>query len=234
MNVNIGVCVSGQMRAIDSWDTFAPYLKSNSRSAKVFLHTWKQQETQRVFRFFDHKLGQFYPLVYSNQEAIKKIQPNQCLIEENTEDVVDVCRGIGPTDVTRHRVLSMWRGQYKACELATKHDTFDIMCRTRSDIVFETDPFVCLEHETIQEGVVYIPEGPNGGDPECSPDIALHDWFGIAKPNTFVKFVSLYSKLQEYFRSNPTLFPEVMLKYHVDQMGLRIVRYPVKYFIKRV
>jgi hypothetical protein len=29
-------------------------------------------------------------------------------------------------------------------------------------------------------------------------------------------------------------FPEVMLKYHVDKMGLTIVRYPLKYSIARV
>ena len=70
--------------------------------------------------------------------------------------------------------------------------------------------------------------------PECTPDVGLHDWFGVAEPSTFVKFVSLYKNVCEYLKHNPTFFPEVMLKYHVDKMGLTVVRYPVRYYIKRV
>lgn len=234
MTMRIGVCISGQMRAIEAWDTFKPFLFTQTRTSEVFLHTWQHPHTERVFRFYDHKLGQWYPLVYSNQEAIQKIQPTEVILEQNSDIVVDPCKGFGPNDVTRHRVLSMWRGHYKSCQIATKNRSFDVMCRTRSDLVFESDPFYFLEQEKLKEGVVYVPEGPNGGDPECSPEIALNDWFGVAEPNTFIKFVSLYSIIKQRFEEKPTLFPEVMLKHHVDKMGLTIVRYPVKYYIKRV
>jgi len=234
MTLKIGVCVSGQMRSVESWNTLKPYLSKDGRTSKTYLHTWYQPETTRVFRFFDHKLGNWSPLVSSNSEAAKTIQPTNYLIEHNITEVVDPCVGVGPGDVTRHRVLSMWRGQYKACELAVKNDNFDVMCRTRSDLVFETDPFEFLNGNAPPEGVVYVPEGPNGGEPEAPPTEALHDWFGVAEPKTFVKFVSLYQHACEYFKEKPTLFPEVMLKHHVDRMGLTIVRYPLKYYIKRV
>ena len=125
-----------------------------------------------------------------------------------------------------------------AASLAQRHAVRfgrpDVVCRTRSDLVFEDDPFAFLEGKAPPEGTVFVPEGPNGGDPEAPPSEALHDWFGIAAPETFAKFTSLYMRACEYFKNKPTLFPEVMLKHHVDQMGLNIVRYPMRYFIKRV
>lgn len=237
--MKISVCVSGQMRAIKCWDTFLPYISSDKRTSRVFLHTWHQPNTERVFRFFDHRIGQNWsPLVYSNEESIIKLKPANYLFEQNTMDVVDGCRTIGPHDVTRLRVLSMWRGQYMASSIAqrdsARNGTPDAICRTRSDLVFESDPFEFFENKPLPKNVVFVPEGPNGGDPEAPPTEALHDWFGVAEPETFYKFTSLYANVCRYFQEKPTLFPEVMLKHHVDSQGLEVVRYPVKYFIKRV
>lgn len=238
MPLKISVSVSGQMRAVEAWNTLAPHLSSHGRQTSVFLHTWHQPQTERVFRFYDHKLGQWSPLVHSNQEALDLIKPTNYLFEQNIPEVVDPCIGFGPQEVTRHRVLSMWRGQHLAASLAARHalrfGKSDVMCRTRSDLVFEDDPFSFLDGKAPPEGIVFVPEGPNGGDPEAPPTEALHDWFGIAAPETFAKFTSLYARACEYFSEKPTLFPEVMLKHHVDRMGLSVVRYPMRYFIKRV
>jgi len=235
-NMKIAVCISGQMRAIESWETFKPYLLKQGRQSEVFLHTWHQTETTRVPRLFDFVIGKpWSPLVSSNQEVLDRLCPTNYMFEENITQVVDQCPQIPPDPITRHRVLSMWRSQYKACELATrKQNSFDLMCRTRSDLVFETDPFEIFEGNPPPKDVVFVPEGSNGGIPECTPDVGLHDWFGVAEPSTFVKFVSLYQNVCEYLKHNPTFFPEVMLKYHVDKMGLSVVRYPVQYHIKRV
>jgi hypothetical protein len=235
--MKMGICVTGQMRAIESWETFKPFLVKEGRQSEIFLHTWHQTETTRVPRLFDPLMGgSWNPLVSSNQEAIEKLSPTNYMFEENITQVVDQCPETPPYPPTRHRVLSMWRSQYKSCALANKKlNSFDIMCRTRSDLVFETDPFEIFEGNPPPKNVVFVPEGSNGGIPECSPDVGLHDWFGVAEPNTFVKFVSLYENICEYLKNTDfNFFPEVMLKYHVDKMGLTIVRYPLKYSIARV
>ena len=238
MPLKISVCVSGQMRALEAWQTFKPHLSSEGRETSVFLHTWHQPQTERVFRFYDHKLGQWSPLVHSNQDALDTIRPNNYLFEQNSPEVVDPCKGFGPQDVTRHRVFSMWRGQQMAASLAQRHaNRFgkpDLLCRTRSDLWFEGDPFAVLEGKVPPEGVVFVPEGNNGGDPELPPTEALNDWFGFAAPETFARFTSLYAKACEYFTQKPTLFPEVMLKHHIDLLGVSVVRFPVRYRIHRV
>ena len=238
MALKISVCVSGQMRALEAWHTLKPYLSSQDRQTHVFLHTWHQPITERVFRFYDPKLGQWSPLVHSNEDAIETLKPTNYLFEQNITEVVDPCRGSPPQEVTRHRVLSMWRGQQMAASLAQRHASKfgrpDVMCRTRSDLWFESDPFKVLGESPPPEGVVFVPEGNNGGDPELPPTEALNDWFGFAAPETFIKFTSLYGKACEYFKDKPTLFPEVMLKYHVDLLGLTVVRFPLSYRIHRV
>ena len=238
MPLKISVCVSGQMRALEAWKTFSPHLSSHGRQTSVFLHTWHQPQTERVFRFHDHKLGQWSPLVHSNQEALDIIKPTNYLFEQNSPEVVEPCRGIGPNELTRHRVFSMWRGQRMAAILAQRHATRsghpDVMCRTRSDLEFDTDPFAVLEEKAPKEGMVFIPEGNNGGDPELPPTEALNDWFGFAAPDTFMAFTSLYTRVCEYFSKKPTLFPEVMLRHHIDALGLSVVRFPLSYRIRRI
>jgi len=239
--MHIAVCVSGEMRALkENWTTLERYLNKPGRTYEVFLHTWTQPKTGRVFRNYDRHMGkQWSPLVYSNQEAIDTLKPTRYIIEDNTTEIVDNMADVPPYTDGRHRVQSMWRGWYISSQLALlsfrRNHPFDVVCRIRTDLIFKSDPYEIFESIKPPKGFIFVPQYHNGGDPELSYKMGLHDFFGAGCLASFIKFASIYNFGNYYLPRHPDgFFSEILLKSHCDKIGLKVIRYPVDYQINRV
>lgn len=236
---HISVSIFGQIRTVDGWKNQVGHMLNANTEFTTFMHTWTQEETERKPRLFDPQIGKpWHPLILSNKEALSTIQPNDWLIEDNDEEIVDACKGVGPQPDTRHRTMSMWRSQYLAGMVSTANintkNVFNYMVRTRTELMFRDNPFEFLNSHNLQEGYVYIPDGNNGGNPEIPSLEGTNDWFAAAKPTTFWKISRLYTELEKLLQNRKELFAEKILRCHLDKHNIRIVRFPARCYLKRV
>jgi len=111
---------------------------------------------------------------------------------------------------------NMWHNIFVGFSLLPKDA--DIYVRNRTDIVF-TGP-MNYEAYDVSRRAVFIPSGNDY-------------WYGINDQAAFGSYevmkayCSLYLNVQKYYDEGRIFHPESMLKWHLDQCGIEIVRLPI-------
>lgn len=229
----VAYCVSGEMRGLDVWQTHEQQI-IQPLIADKFVHTWKRTDTSSSDAPFIQRGGERH-LVYSNEVAISCINPKSYIIEDKNGIVVDPCEDIQrPPEysdvVPRDRCFYMWRGWNRAFACMEMYGNYDVVIRSRSDIVFGTQ-YIPFNLSSIDNNTIYIPQGNDGGD--LSNGLSLCDWFAFGKKEEMRKYCMIYYMVGKYMKLGIPLHPEIMLYTHLRNMGLTVVRFPLQYRLHR-
>ena len=230
--IKVAYCLSGESRSLGVWNTHEKYIIEPNNADK-FLHTWKQNQTEPSSSPFLER-GNWRPLVYSNNETIATINPLSYIIESKEKLDPDIFKDIERPEewsgvVPRDRCFFMWRGWFLAFKCMELYGKYDVVIRSRSDILFSSElPFPLTE---LKENTIYIPEGNDGGG--ITENISVCDWFAVGRKDAMKKYCSIYHCVGEYMKNKIPLHPEIMLSHHLSSHELNIVRFPLNYTLHR-
>lgn len=230
--VKVAYCISGESRSLEVWNTHLEHIVVPNKADK-FLHTWQHNHTKASSFSFPQR-GDWRPLVYSNSEAIATINPLSHIIESTTKLDPDIHKHIERPPklsevVPRDRCFFMWRGWFLVFKCMEFYGEYDVVIRSRSDILFSSAlPFPLNE---LDENTIYIPVGNDGA---CSDEYnSVCDWLALGKKDVMKKYCSIYKCVGKYMRDNIPLHPEIMLAHHLATLEIKICRFPLNYSLHR-
>jgi len=241
----VAYCLSGEARGLDVWESHLNFI-INPNNCDVFFYTWKRFQRGPCDHPFPARPG-WFPYVYSNFDAISVINPKLCIIEDKSNLIVDPCPEIrrpmkllskyddvitseqAKSNIERDRVFFQWYGWKKVFKSLEGKEKYDVVIKARTDLFYNSQlPF---DLGDLEEGFIYIPEGQIGGG--YRPEISLCDLFALGKYSTMEKYFNVMDYAAEYLKQNVPLIPELMLKHHLDEMGLKIINFPLDYKLHR-
>jgi hypothetical protein len=229
--VKTAVLISGQIRnakeCVDSLraKVIGPY------NADVFIDTWTPES-----KIIDHR-GNFLTNDASADEVLSLFKPKIAIFEDfNTSPVFDRFKDHGITNKFAYdgsyayetRVENIFYMYYKIwrCFQTIVHYEnmngfkYDAIIRMRFDLMF--DDFQVID---VQPNTIYIPEGFNhrGG---------YNDLLSLGSREVMEKICLLCTKLVEYANGGIGFHPESVLRKHIENNGISVVRFPVKYRLR--
>ena len=223
---SVAYCISGEMRALDVWQTHISNIIS-PYDADVFLHTWNRGIAGSSDDPFKERHG-WSPYVYSNFEALAIINPKSFLVEDKKNLVVDYCSEIERQPewahlVPRERCFYMWRSWYYSYLISNFRKPYDVIIKTRTDLLYDSK--IDVDLNSMESGTVYIPDR-NDSNGYC-------DWFAMGKHDAMSVYCSLYLKVGDYMKQNVPLHPEIMLKHHLNSNNISVKRFDHKWSLHR-
>lgn len=143
-----------------------------------------------------------------------------------------------PSCQAYYTLSSMYYNNMKAFELITNYQKenqfcYDIVVKFRADLLTSDILHIPL---VVEENTIYIPEGHDFSYISDNLDLGnkslegINDQVAFGKFNAMSLYTSLFSNIEYYCKNERVPYhPEVLLNYHLQQMGLKVVRFNYEY-----
>ncbi|NDC95051.1 hypothetical protein EB118_13745 [bacterium] len=129
-----------------------------------------------------------------------------------------------PQFQTKYNMCSMFYNQQECFNMITQTSIpFDIVMKYRTEINYHGDLFKI--QTPLEPNTVYVPNDYDYG--------GLNDQLGYFDMQTAWIYLSVYSKLQDYYDQSVYIHPETLLQTHLLRNNIKIVRFPFPYTLRR-
>ena len=228
--------VSGQFRdAKKCFDSIKEHIL-DKYNPDIFMHTWLPEN-----KILDHR-GVYLENDISLTEIIKSYKPKLCLVEDidspNSNAADNALSNIPQNSMHRigydgshaweskfSNVYFMYYSLYKAWSLKKNYENFnkvnyDFFIRIRFDVSYDEFPIFQPQINTLN---IPLGHSARGG---------ISDLLTCGENFVMDKYCQLYTKILDYYREGRSLHPESMLRYYLEEMNIKVSRFPLSYYLR--
>lgn len=215
----IAVCLSGYARQFqECLPSFLKHLVKN-QEVDVFIHSWDMQ---------DYYLRTAEPQKLDQDAYISSFNPKSYLIEERptfplSAAMLHCIRE--PRDC--EGMMSMFYSIFKANQLKriyeeTNNFTYDVVIRTRPDVLYKSDLDIPLN---MKKEKIYIPVfGDFGG---------LNDQIAFGSSQVINKYCDTFNRVEELLNYKAWMNPEVLTRTNLEILRIGVNRINLDYSLMR-
>lgn len=172
-------------------------------------------ESQKKFIFKDHDVDIYLAHNAKNVDDNLEFFKNVKSVHVNLEPYLKYIAPDG-YDINGHNCVIMFKCISEAFQMITGN--YDAVIYMRADEIISSS----IDFGFLQENTVFIPEG--------NDYYGINDQFAAGNYESMKKYCSLFENLTDYLDNKGAIFhPESLVKFHLEQQKLNIVRFPLSY-----
>jgi hypothetical protein len=187
-------------------------------NADVFIDTWNPHSEQGI----DYLIKEFNPKLI-NVEHLQDSAIVARMMENIPTRALDYT-GRVRTETSIRKLFLMWHKIHGCNQLRKRYEEqagikYDRVIRFRFELRLDSFPIIVPELNTC-----YIPQGGDFG--------GVNDMIAIGDSDTMDKYCSAFKMLREYDRDNKPIHCESLVKYHLEQQQVNVVRFPILGYLR--
>ena len=207
------ICLSGTGRAIKhTIQNLTENVLTCFSDCDVILYLTKSDISDNVLGEFSHIKN-----LFAHVEQEEDIDISNMKFLENWPPSI-------PNDLEKGRQIfaRMLKSRLTLRDLMINKGDFDRVIFSRIDVIYEKSLSSSIKDLELSDDTVYVPDFHNwlGG---------VNDRFAVSTQAGMSKYLSVYEKIDDYISENHTFHAENTLKYHLENVGLKVKRHKVNF-----